>query len=82
MGYPYGVSVGTGVSVGVAEFDDEGTVGLDAVVPLDDADADAVTRADGLTDAAVHAVAESANSNTAASLNWLRLRFSPDPRSM
>jgi hypothetical protein len=41
-----------------------------------------VTMADGLTDAAVHAVAESANSNTAASLNRLRLRFSPDPRSM
>jgi len=60
--------VGTGVSVGVAEFDDEGTVALDAVVPLDDADADAVTMADGLTDAAVHAVAESANSNTAAAI--------------
>jgi hypothetical protein len=59
------------VSVGVAEFDDEVAVGLDAVVPLDDASADAVTRADGLTDAAVHAVAESANSNTAASVNRL-----------
>jgi hypothetical protein len=72
--------VGTGVSVGVAEFDDEGAEGIDAVVPLDDADA--MTSADGLTDAAVHAVAESANSNTAARLNWLRLGFPPDPRSM